>query len=347
MNVLVSACLLGERCRYDGTACPAQAVLDLQRVCVEGTRHEIHTLCPEVAGGLAVPRTACEVDVGSALPRVMDMDGTNRTVEFERGAQAALDVAREHACTLAVLKSNSPSCGCTRIYDGTFSSTLVPGSGITARLLAARGIRVIDEKRLATCRTEALLASTSRETPTLQTDRLTLRAFTLDDTDAVFDYSSDPDVGPHAGWSPHASIEDSRVFIDAIACAPHVFAIVEKESATVIGSVGLIPDAFRKANPSCLMLGYALGKPWWGQGYMTEAAREMVRYGFEDLGLDLVTSNCYTFNDRSRRVIEKCGLAFEGTLSGVEATPDGIMRDCRSYSMTRQAYCAGSGYRSY
>ena len=79
------------------------------------------------------------------------------------------------------------------------------------------------------------------------------------------------------------------------------------------------------------MLGYALGKDAWGKGYMTEAARAAIDYGFEQLGLSLIPSNHFTFNDRSRRVIEKCGFAYEGTLHAAETDPHGIAQDFMMY----------------
>lgn len=172
----------------------------------------------------------------------------------------------------------------------------------------------------------------------------------------MFAYCKDPDVGPDAGWAAHRTHEDSRFFVEEIASAPHVFGIFEKRDVSAtgsenhvpptgpcIGSVGLIPDPMRR-NPDCLMLGYALAKEAWGRGYMTEASREVLRYGFEELALSLVTCNHYTFNARSRRVIEKCGFVHEGVVHQVEATPDGIQQDIESYWLDEPTWrrsCSG------
>ena len=143
-----------------------------------------------------------------------------------------------------------------------------------------------------------------------------LRPLVSDDIDDVYAYCSDPAVGPDAGWAPHRTREDSRMFVEVIASEPHVFGIFEKTGAGTgatgpcIGSIGLIRDPQRR-NVDCLMLGYALARTAWGRGCMTEAADEMLRYGFEELGLGLITCTHYTFNDRSRRVIEKAGFVHE------------------------------------
>lgn len=139
------------------------------------------------------------------------------------------------------------------------------------------------------------------------------------------------------------------MFVEVIASRPHVFGIFEKVSAgegagagigtegPCIGSIGLVRDPQRR-NVDCLMLGYALARSAWGRGYMTEAAREVLRYGFAELGLGLITCTHYTFNDRSRRVIEKSGFVHEGTLHGMEVTPDGLMRDAEAYYLTRERW---------
>lgn len=140
--VLVSACLLGEACRYDDKARPCQSVLDLAR------RREVVTVCPEQLGGLPTPRSASEIDASSPDVRVVSAEGEDRTEAFLRGAAEAVGAARAAGCTVAVLKSKSPSCGCHAVYDGTFSGTLIAGCGVAAAALADAGIRVMDEDDL-------------------------------------------------------------------------------------------------------------------------------------------------------------------------------------------------------
>ena len=134
--ILVSACLLGTPCRYDGKAQPCQAVIELAQ------EYELVDVCPEQLGGLPTPRTPSEVQPDG---RVINAAGDDNTRAFQSGARKALEIAREHACDQAILKENSPSCGVHRIYDGSFSGTLVPGMGITATLLAQNGIALASE----------------------------------------------------------------------------------------------------------------------------------------------------------------------------------------------------------
>ena len=131
--MIVSACLAGLPCRYDGKAKPCAEVMELVR------SGKAIPLCPEQLGGLPTPRPPCEIRAG----RVMDRDGADRTEAFRRGAQAVLAAAQAYGATEALLQNRSPSCGLGWIYDGTFSRKLVQGSGITAQLLAENGIQVI------------------------------------------------------------------------------------------------------------------------------------------------------------------------------------------------------------
>lgn len=144
MNVLVSACLMGFRCRYDGGT-QRLACLDALR-----ERHVLIPVCPEVMGGLPTPREPSEIRDG----RVVSRDGRDVTEAFRRGAREAERIARSCGCGCALLKERSPSCGLGKVYDGTFSGTLTDGDGLCARLLADRGLRVIGESRA-----EELLAS--------------------------------------------------------------------------------------------------------------------------------------------------------------------------------------------
>lgn len=138
MTILVSACLLGCRCRYDGQekACPA--VLRLLE------RHTLVPCCPEQLGGLPTPRIPSE-RVGD---RVLTCDGQDVTDAYRRGAEEALKLAKTFGCACAVLKERSPSCGCGEIYDGSFCGKLISGDGVTAELLLQNGIPVYGESRI-------------------------------------------------------------------------------------------------------------------------------------------------------------------------------------------------------
>lgn len=138
MNILVSACLLGCACRYDGGSKPCAAVRAL------AARHTLIPVCPEIYGGLPTPRTPCEI-VGD---RVLSKDGADRTDAYRRGASEALRLAGALGCRAALLKARSPACGSGEVYDGSFSGTLTAGDGVAAAALSAAGIAVFGEDRL-------------------------------------------------------------------------------------------------------------------------------------------------------------------------------------------------------
>ena len=137
MNVLVSACLLGENCKYNGGNNYVEGLPED----LLGEGISVVAVCPEREGGLPTPRVPAE-RVGD---KVMNKNGEDVTEQFLAGANAALELAKKHRCKAAVLKSNSPSCGCGWIYDGTFTGTLVKGDGVTAQLLRRNGIVVYNE----------------------------------------------------------------------------------------------------------------------------------------------------------------------------------------------------------
>ena len=136
MTILVSACLLGAPCRYDGKSVPCAA---LAAAAARGVR--LVPFCPEIYGGLATPRMPAERRDG----RVVTRDGRDVTAQYERGAREALRLCRLFRCEAAILKEKSPSCGSGRVYDGTFSGVLAGGDGVTAALLKANGVPVIGE----------------------------------------------------------------------------------------------------------------------------------------------------------------------------------------------------------
>lgn len=139
MKLLVSACLLGVPCRYDGASKGHPLLGALAE------RHELVPVCPEQLGGLSTPRPPAE----RRGELVMNREGRDVTGEYRRGAEAALRIAELLGCEAAVLKERSPSCGSGEIYDGSFSRTLVPGDGAAAELLKANGLRVYGESEIA------------------------------------------------------------------------------------------------------------------------------------------------------------------------------------------------------
>ena len=137
-NVLVSGCLMGIKCRYDGKSKPNPKVMALKE------RYNLISVCPEVLGGLKIPHPPSEQRNGG----VYSENGEDLTEYFVKGAEKVLEIARENNCSFAILKEKSPSCGTGRIYDGTFSGTLKDGYGVTAKLLLENGIKVIGESEV-------------------------------------------------------------------------------------------------------------------------------------------------------------------------------------------------------
>lgn len=140
-KVLVSACLLGERVRYDGKDKRADSAV-LARWVTEG---RVVPVCPEVEGGLGVPRPPAAQQPDG---RVLDVTGRDVTQAFDAGAAHAVALARRHGITVAVLKEGSPSCGAALVGDAGFTGAKVPGMGVTARALRAAGVRVFSEDEI-------------------------------------------------------------------------------------------------------------------------------------------------------------------------------------------------------
>jgi len=135
---VVSACIAGVKCRYDGSAKPCQKVIELVK------KGEAIPVCPEQLGGLSTPRAPSE-QKGN---KVITKDGKDVTAEFEKGAHEALNIVKMAGCKEAILKSNSPSCGSGLVYDGSFSGKLIKGDGVFAKLLKANKIKVMTEEEI-------------------------------------------------------------------------------------------------------------------------------------------------------------------------------------------------------
>ncbi len=145
---------------------------------------------------------------------------------------------------------------------------------------------------------------------TLETERLLLRPFREEDAEALYEYASDPRVGPSAGWAPHRDVEESRRIIRTVFNAPHCFAVVEKAGGLLIGSVGFVGCHYETMPKPDDEIGYALRPDRWGNGYIPEAVCELLRCGFAELGLRTIWCGHYDFNRRSCRVVEKCGFVY-------------------------------------
>ena len=138
MNILVSACLLGVQCRYDGKGVMHEEIAQLMK------EHNLIPVCPEIYGGLATPRDPAE-RIGE---RIVTNTGNDVTAQYEKGASEILRLAKLYDCHYAILNERSPSCGYGTIYDGTFQGKLTDGNGATAQLLAENGITIYGESRI-------------------------------------------------------------------------------------------------------------------------------------------------------------------------------------------------------
>lgn len=174
---------------------------------------------------------------------------------------------------------------------------------------------------------------------TLQTERCILRPFEETDLDDFFEYAKNPHIGPNAGWAPHSNPEESQKILQSFMEHDEVWALIYKENNKLIGSIGLHKDQLRTTT-DVKMLGYVLSEDYWGQGIMPEAAGAAIEYAFEQLDISLVTVHHYSNNMRSKRVIEKLGFRYEGTLRHCSKIYDGSIHDLLCYSITREEWLA-------
>ena len=174
-----------------------------------------------------------------------------------------------------------------------------------------------------------------------ETQRLRLRPWRKEDLEDFHRYCKDPEVGPNAGWKPHESLEESWSILEGWLTPTEedeIWCVEEKASGKAVGSIGLHGEDRRPGVPACKMLGYVLARPCWGKGYMTEAVAPIIDHAFRREKLRLLSVNHFTFNDRSRRVIEKSGFQYEGTLRQGAVLHDGRVADLRCYSLLAWEY---------
>ena len=176
-----------------------------------------------------------------------------------------------------------------------------------------------------------------KDLPTLETERLILRKMTLEDVEAIFAYSSDPEVSRYTLWDTHRSIEDSRAFLELEVSKRERggepdWGIVYKGDHRLVGTCGIISWEPHHARAE---IGYALSREYWGQDLMPEAARAMIRFGFERMSLNRIEARCIAENAASARVMEKAGMTHEGTLRQRELIK-GAYRDIEVYAILRE-----------
>lgn len=153
----------------------------------------------------------------------------------------------------------------------------------------------------------------------LHTERLTLRPWCEADANSLFEYAKDPEVGPIAGWPAHKSVEESLDVIKNVFTGKECYAICEKENNVAIGAIELKLNGhtdMTERDDEC-ELGYWLGKKFWGRGYMPEAAKELLRRGFVELGMTTIWCGYYDGNEKSKRVQEKVGFVYHHTCDEV------------------------------
>ena len=172
---------------------------------------------------------------------------------------------------------------------------------------------------------------------TFETKRLILRPWCEDDAEDLYKYASDPEVGPPAGWPPHTSVENSREIIRNVLSAPETYAVCLKEDGKAIGSIGLHRNDLAEDEDE-YELGYWIGKPFWGQGLIPEAARELLRYAFEELGMNRIWCGYYDGNLKSRRVQDKLGFVYHHTTEGIEVSLLGEIRTGHAMLMTKETW---------
>lgn len=179
----------------------------------------------------------------------------------------------------------------------------------------------------------------------IETARLILRPFEMRDLDDLYDYASTPGVGEAAGWKHHETKEESQSVLNVFIAEERVFAIEEKESGKVIGSISLgqSADVYNDVGigKNINDVGYVLGQKYWGKGYATEAVRGILSYAFYILHLDAVTCGHFKDNESSKKVIEQCG--FKHVVDGKYTVGNGAAYDASFYAITHIEY--GVDYR--
>ncbi len=173
--------------------------------------------------------------------------------------------------------------------------------------------------------------------PTLEGDKIILRMWSKQDAFDLYEYAKDPRVGPAAGWHPHRSPQDSKRIIETVYLARVDWAIVDKETGKPIGNIGFDTEVLRP-NTNSKELGYSLSADYWGRGITTEAVMLLEKYAFEVMGLTCITMRISPDNGASRRVAEKCGFVYEGTLRYSYRQYNNKVEDMACYSILDSDY---------
>jgi [ribosomal protein S5]-alanine N-acetyltransferase len=177
----------------------------------------------------------------------------------------------------------------------------------------------------------------------VETNRLLLRKWNESDYLDLYEYAQDERVGPNAGWPPHKNEEESKAIVKMFIENDDTYAIVLKDENKVIGSIGLherYPDV-SVAELRQKEIGYVLNHSYWGNGYVPEAVRAVLKFGFEEMNLDLIWCGHFDFNSNSKRVIEKCGFRYKFNKDVALPLLDGKIVNELYYQITRDDYFRG------
>lgn len=315
---VVSACLAGQPCRYDGKANACAAVIALV-----GNGLAL-PLCPEQLAGLGTPRTPCELREG----RVWTRDGQDWTDALHQGSALALHQAQEAGCRVAILKARSPSCGVDRIYDGSFSKRLVPGDGVWASALRQAGFRLLTEEQLEAAREPHL---------PLHTERLVLRQWRNEDLPPFAALNADPEVMAHFPALLRRDESDAlahRIRGLIVQQGWGFWAVERRADGAFLGFVGLHRPENVPFAP-CTEIGWRLARPYWGQGYATEAARACRDFAFEVLDEEELVAFTAVDNERSQAVMRRLGMVRDGNFDHPALPPEHHLRAHVLYRLRR------------
>lgn len=172
----------------------------------------------------------------------------------------------------------------------------------------------------------------------IESERLILRPWSIEDCEDLFDYAQSELVGPNAGWKPHKTLEESKSIIEMFIREDDVYAIELKGEGKVIGSIGIhegIPVE-RIENIAQREIGYVLHPEYWGNAYVPEAVERVKRYCFEELGIDVLWCGHFDFNMNSKRVNEKCGFEYQFTKEQILSRLDGSKVDTLYYKIDKK-----------
>lgn len=180
----------------------------------------------------------------------------------------------------------------------------------------------------------------------IRTERLILRPWKESDAPNLYKYAKDPRVGPIAGWPAHTSEEDSLDVIRNVLSAAETYAVCLQEDHLAIGSIGLIPPAqsHTKAMKGELEIGYWIGVPFWGNGYIPEAMQSLLKHAFENLGCSAMWCGYYDGNEKSKRCQEKCGFKYHHTEENKPCTLMGDVRTAHFTYLTKQQWIANQKF---